>query len=159
MNKGCLFFNEDREDCFLYHSTHAALGPLGGGTVPGGQSLLSGQQSPGVGSKARHRERTRPRFRSQITSCGAPDPRTTADVGLRATELDGVGAEGPAGPARLPGAEQGRGAVSKLAPSPVLGNPSGRDQLRSPQATPGQGQAHGRMACAFTEPTLRRSFT
>ena len=125
--------------------------------MPGGQSLLSGQQSPGVGSKARHRERTRPRFRSQITSCGAPDPRTTADVGLRATELDGVGAEGPSGPARLPGAEQGRGAM--LAPSPVLGNPSGRGQLRSPQATPGQGQAHGRMACAFTEPTLRRSFT
>lgn len=87
-----------------------------------GQSQLYGQQSPGLGSTARHTERVHPRSRSQSTSCGAPDPRTTADVGLRATELVGVGAEGPAGPARLPGAGQCRGTTSKWAPSPVLGN-------------------------------------
>ena len=157
LNKACLLFNKDHEDCFLYHSPHAALGP-GGGAVHGGQSQLSGQQSPGLGSTARHTERVHPRSRSQSTSCGAPDPQTTADVGLRATELVGVGAEGPAGPARLPGAEQGRGATSKLAPSPVLGNPSGWDHLRC-LVTPGQGQAHRCMAWASTEPMLRRSCT
>ena len=51
-----------------------------------------------------HRQARRegtPRCRSQSTSCGAPDPHTTTDVGLRAAELGGAGAEGPAGPARL----------------------------------------------------------